>query len=957
MYSWIYLVLTTALLASSCSQNRAIEPKINPIENRFAKENFASESPWLFQATIINHSELGGQFFIGQSSSLKAGFFDFDRDKMYFRSATSVYGKETETNTLPELINSWSIQHSEYHLGESNGKVTNNETENNKIPWQEKSHVQVNLERHDIDLGSMFRGWNNGCWSAVSSAMKQSAPKFEENAFNYVVEYSFTSKPGASYRCKSIIKSLTGSNSFSLLVRYSYLKTPQTDYKPYVYNGTRDPLQNKYGFFTTSFYSKNEANKNQVDLMMARFAPNKTHTFYFAPDFPQEWKWMYTDPDTGIIARTNSIMRKHGLQTKFEVKDSDGSQVIGDIRYSMIKAVNESNPAAPGGYGPSVVNPFTGEKISATSYLYLSSYVSAVDSSIKKRLATDSQIENTPTFKGMSELMGTSMSEWNKNTASLVANRTNRDIFTSIMQEQYTPVYFNYSDPSMKPNAVLKEVSSLKELEDNEFFSEDLQAHVKVVVEQEQNSNLADLEMSQDNDHTVYSMDYLAPIAQEMFDEGRDKEDILKTMVYRTAIHEFGHNLGLQHNFYGSVDANNFSEPKVYTDSKGVQRKAGQNSSSVMEYLFGIDEVYAHMNWESYDEAALVYAYSSGEKDLSTREGRSHLEDQNPKTFMFCTHRHMYNNAMCNMYDRGTSPSEIVISMARYYELLASSIYNRDGRELWSSGSTLARVLRKLDKFIALEQDGFSSADMARALSNRSYSNDDIVRASTAIKNDLRQAIKLIIATYGSIIITKDSDRPFADEYDEQFGNQESRGIFDDKIISVLKLFGESASNLTAGSSLIRSFYSYANTEEYPEVSQVFYKTLEKTLVDRVDAYAGFDESMRIFYTEMSNDNLQAERNATIRDSFDSQCYSTESFASSFTIAAPAAFNKATIDDQNLAFNYNSRIWVVNKDQNFLAYKLLDNASSSSLRSTIQQLVELKNVKASVESTSNVQCL
>ena len=104
MYSWIYLVLTTALLASSCSQNRAIEPKINPIENRFAKENFASESPWLFQATIINHSELGGQFFIGQSSSLKAGFFDFDRDKMYFRSATSVYGKETETNTLPEPV-------------------------------------------------------------------------------------------------------------------------------------------------------------------------------------------------------------------------------------------------------------------------------------------------------------------------------------------------------------------------------------------------------------------------------------------------------------------------------------------------------------------------------------------------------------------------------------------------------------------------------------------------------------------------------------------------------------------------------------------------------------------------------------------------------------------------------------------------------------------------------------
>ena len=45
--------------------------------------------------------------------------------------------------------------------------------------------------------------------------------------------------------------------------------------------------------------------------------------------------------------------------------------------------------------------------------------------------------------------------------------------------------------------------------------------------------------------------------AGEALIEGKTPQEIINTILYRVAIHEFGHNLGLRHNFYGSVDAGN----------------------------------------------------------------------------------------------------------------------------------------------------------------------------------------------------------------------------------------------------------------------------------------------------------------------------------------------------------------------------------------------------------------
>ncbi|MEZ4752577.1 MAG: zinc-dependent metalloprotease [Bdellovibrionota bacterium] len=62
-------------------------------------------------------------------------------------------------------------------------------------------------------------------------------------------------------------------------------------------------------------------------------------------------------------------------------------------------------------------------------------------------------------------------------------------------------------------------------------------------------------EMGHVRNTTVYPLSAVLSDALQMSLEGLSDDDILETLIYRVAIHEFGHNLGLRHNFYGSVDS------------------------------------------------------------------------------------------------------------------------------------------------------------------------------------------------------------------------------------------------------------------------------------------------------------------------------------------------------------------------------------------------------------------
>ena len=93
--------------------------------------------------------------------------------------------------------------------------------------------------------------------------------------------------------------------------------------------------------------------------------------------------------------------------------------------------------------------------------------------------------------------------------------------------------------------------------------------------------------------------------------EGKSMDEIKRKVLFQTMTHEFGHVLNLRHNFYGSFDVSHWQREK---NGQVVLR-----SSSVMDYLNLKEETKSPLRAQfgPYDEAALVYAYSGGKKDLS----------------------------------------------------------------------------------------------------------------------------------------------------------------------------------------------------------------------------------------------------------------------------------------------------------------------------------------------------
>ena len=69
-------------------------------------------------------------------------------------------------------------------------------------------------------------------------------------------------------------------------------------------------------------------------------------------------------------------------------------------------------------------------------------------------------------------------------------------------------------------------------------------------------------------------------------------------------LHEIGHNLGLRHNFYGSIDKKNFDQ-----NDEGVVEHP---SSSVMEYTGAFSEMPAGPR--AYDRAAIRFGYANAVK-------------------------------------------------------------------------------------------------------------------------------------------------------------------------------------------------------------------------------------------------------------------------------------------------------------------------------------------------------
>ncbi len=909
-------ICLTLFIFSSCriAKERPILTVPDGNKDRMLKELFSGTTGkpkyWLSKVTIVDSSFEGGPGFVSSQSEAKLGYFEFTRDKLKFNNAVTRQTFEKpgiSRQGVRELINEWDIEHSEYRLAEVDGYTTNKEEENNYIPWNKKRYFTIDWSKADISEVNTFPYINYlqniKCWIKKTSHVIDDSRKITPNYISFIVavEYEQGSKCFTLKRYQQ--------NNFVSTVYYKYSfkrenSLKNKDYSPYVYDGEQDPLLKKYGYFRTVLPSIADDNRDKNIFYMNRWNPNKKHVFYFGPGYPEEYK----DIAHGVICHTNKILAKNKLNDYpldgkckkdgsipagknetcssgicFELRENTG-QKLGDIRYSFFHILSKSSGIL--GYGPSDAHPATGEIVSGNVILntyYLDFYLKYLlqdrwKRDWKKHYSEDGhqitsskyKYDNSSLFLKMKQTLKENDHTLWTNTSKLVdeTSEIRPDFEYLISQLTFGDPRWSYWTRGQNQQTDMKfDIDSIFEI-----MPKKIREQGQKIIQQIQTGENG--RQNHERNTTVYPVEPVIAQLPSLLANGMTPEEIKKKILFNLALHEFGHVLGLRHNFYGSFDTRHFHKHS-HDDKQPVLK-----SSSVMDYTIFKDEAAgpSHAEFGPYDEAALVYSYSNGEIDLSKEKNESYL---------FCTDHHRSLNFLCSAWDYGGTPSEVMMSLIENYEESYFIRNLRIGRAYWNTSyypRYIFSTMWKLKKALMMWRTAFNHNHISKLLSQslKSYKNEKINFISNQIQKDIRQAIKLNLAFYNSVLQQPESDRDWKSFYDEESGSIEKIGIFWDKLFSMYFLMGDEGflynPNYFLGSA---SFLTYIDQLGF---RQMIEEIMENTLTVRVDMEPWFIGFGRYLYAQNASNYYNIAGGKNLLEKIAVYCYTPKGLKDRFGI-------------------------------------------------------------------------
>ncbi|MCC7406323.1 MAG: zinc-dependent metalloprotease [Bdellovibrionales bacterium] len=914
----LFIVLGTLV---GCAKDRPIMRLPDPEGDRMEKRFFTAARPaaqaqgegsfWAAKVTVVNTSPNSGFSFVGFQSDTKVGYFEFTRDKLKFFNGLLPY--KGKTNALPELINEWDITHSDKRLTEVDGKVTNQEQEDPYINWQRKNFFTVNWAEANISEAATFPyslDWATTyrCWQKKAAYLVEGTRELTEDYITFVV--------GVDYQQNSLCNSSTRRHhrsdfTFSIQYKYSFVRLKSTPgFQPYVFTGEDDPLKSKYGYFTTVKESLDQDGRYKNTFLMNRWDSKTTHTYYFDQGFPETYKPLFRD----VINKTNALYSKQKLNNYnpqnhsctsglcFQVLDNDGTKKFGDGRYSFIKIVEPLDDAAPFGYGPSDANPLTGE-IMAGNIIIWTGGVKWYLRVLRERLEREkSRYENSSIFNKLKERLNErDPRQWTATSAKLAPSTRTGQAYDYLLKKftygypgwaQYTQAPFPGLAPSSEASSTVDLTTSLYKFNNLHRVQDlvsrsmgprwsgvgpEMLGQLKDVVQQGLR-RIAKPGM-QERDSTVYSVESALAGASKQLMDGKSDEEVLKTIMYRVFIHEFGHTLGLRHNFYGSADRKNFRTKR--TDGQAGKHVA--TSSSVMDYLTLRDELHADHNWEAYDEAALVFSATNGAVDLSK---------VNNTNYLYCTDEHRVLNALCNAFDTGSTPSEVTKSLIEDYEDRYWLMNYRNSRAYWNTSNYAASMFEtmfQMKKTLMMWQTAFTGGNIREKLSrlrstdnqSAAYRDEEIATIGVEIGEDLKQAIRLSMAFYDSVIQQSAADRDWKTKYEEWSGEVKALGIIWDKIFATLFLLGDETFMYNPNS--FAPYASYLSAIGVVRDRNMMEKIFENNLTVRYDMEPWFIGWARVLYALNAYNSVNLD-NPEYIDRIRFACYKPETLKARFGI-------------------------------------------------------------------------
>ncbi len=274
--------------------------------------------------------------------------------------------------------------------------------------------------------------------------------------------------------------------------------------------------------------------------------------------------------------------------------------------------------------------------------------------------------------------------------------------------------------------------------------------------------------------------------------------------------HEFGHVLGLEHNFMASVDRPNFPTYKI-----GDTTNVSMYSSSVMEYNAAPDRVFWHPGFGPYDAGAIAWIYANTQK---SGKGGSSISGQVSATapwndplgfnkdgketqFLYCSHQHLQYTPLCRMGDSGTTPSEIIANDIDRYEWQYQWTNFRVYRKFWdlhAYADAPATMITELRRFLPMwttdwAPDVLVDAFRRVGVVNPAAKGSDVDYYDTLVSKfnkEASQANQMMAAFHKAVIQQSSGERPFSTTYDKFYGDVTQQGIILDKLFAMQAFVG-----------------------------------------------------------------------------------------------------------------------------------------------------------------------
>lgn len=611
------------------------------------------------------------------------------------------------------------------HLGltcvqDAQGDCTMSERLDTQINWQNAPLFIPQFERmqkSEVNRLDLMTQDNDPCLQHLNTRLVNST--IEKGVLN--IELEKTYKTLTSPRCinqyiLADTHNFSGLSSAGFKVRFHYSLIKLENLISKDYEAIPYPLseQRAFGFFKSYERELNqffEQQRYQENFLLNRWNPKRTEIVYhLGRGFNEPGQQLFYKALQESIVGINQSLRE--ANAKFVIRVVDPSdKKPGDIRHNVIELITDPNRNSILGYAPTVKNPRTGEIVSGHITMFSGAF-----RSLTPRV-WDSMVAHTKRVRVNNR--GASVENRLPEHDVEPSNVLQRIKFQEHSMVQTDDILEGLHDSRAQDQHVLERTQSLmidrlrRTTPLNYVENRELTLlEQKAKAERERLKDLSDI-----NAYAVEffqiegSINSLFPGVTEIpgvmnrnqtlkrwgeLSEAQKLEagNIIMPYLFKaTFVHEFGHSLGLRHNFAGSFDAANF-----YTEDEARARGL-QNApaySSIMDYAYSeLNELHL---FGKYDIAALRYAYArevelNNGQFVAITDNLNSIQDR--KTYQYCTDQNADLSLRCSMFDVGSSITQITKHLIRRYEDSYIPVHFRDGRTNFKEDHARRIVLQR----------------------------------------------------------------------------------------------------------------------------------------------------------------------------------------------------------------------------------------------------------------------